>query len=143
MTPKLTITGVGDLRKKLEKVIGAAMSDQHVGQALKAGAEVFGEAIEGAVPRGSGNRNKRHKGRTIRPIISSIKKAQRGRTTPRGPCYFAAIDRKLSPQARFYYSGTKHQKARPEALDSAIKGARARARQAIVNRLLRIAWDHL
>jgi HK97 gp10 family phage protein len=131
MIPKLTITGVGDLRKKLEKVMDAAKSDRYVGKALKAGAEIFGDEIQAAMPQRRGT------------LKSSVKKGIRGRMTKNGPVYFAAVDRKAAPQGRFLHHGTRRQKARPEIFSGAIRNGRARARHAVQSELVRIAWEHL
>lgn len=141
MIPRVTVGGVGDLRRKLERVIGAAKSDEHVGQALKAGALVFGEEIQAAMPRAQKLSRKRSGDRG--KLQQSIKKGIRARMTKNGPAYFSAVDRKAAPQGRFLHLGTKRQKARPEIFEGAIRRARGRARNAVMDKLLRIAWDNL
>lgn len=129
MSVRMAISGFGDVGRKLERMFGKVKTGELMGKALKAGAEVFGEAIQGAMPRGKGT------------LKRSVKKGVRGRMTSKGPMWFSAIDRKVAPQGRFLYSGTKRQKARPEIFDSAIRGARTRARNTVQEKLLQIQWD--
>jgi HK97 gp10 family phage protein len=143
MALRVTLTGVGDLRRKLASVMDAAKADEHVGHALKAGAQVFGDAIAAAVPVGLKKRQTKNKGRIIDRMRNAVKKAQKGRQSVHGPVYFSAIDRKKAPHARFLHLGTKHQTARPEVLGGAVRSARAEARRVVMARLLRIAWDNL
>lgn len=126
---RVSITTSGNVAHKLERLLGPGKAGELMGDALKAGANVFGEEIQRAMPRDKGT------------LKRSIKKGFKGRITKNGPMYFSAIDRKMAPQGRFLYSGTKHQKARPEIFEGAIRAGRTRARNAVIEKLLRIQWD--
>lgn len=143
---RLTVLGVGDVRKRLERLVGAAKSDELVGAALKAGAQVYGDYIEDAMPVADADElSQRRKGERGK-LKRSIKKGQRARPTENGPVYFSAVNRKPregAPQGRWLHRGTSRQKARPEIFGNAVKAARSRARAAVIERLLRIQWDRV
>lgn len=143
---RIGISGLGDTRDKLRRLVGATRADETVGQALKAGAEVFGREIERTY------RNRFHVGpprkktrANWKRTADAIKSALPGRPRKEGPVYFSAVNRKQgqgTPQARWLHTGTKRQKARPWVFNDAIARARTPARQAVRSMLARIRWEN-
>lgn len=139
MAIKISISGLGDLSRKMTKWVGKAKTDEVMGQALKAGSEVFGREIKRSYDSYSGVTKYLHKSRTgWKHTRDAVKIAARGRMTKNGPVYFSAVNRKPregAPQARWLHRGRKVQRARPEVFNSAIARARTAARNATQNAL--------
>lgn len=134
---RMTVTGVGDARRKLIAAIGVARADDGIGKLLSDGAAIFRRELEATYRQRPHLAKEGKKARGGSRIHQAVRTGK-GRTRREGPVRFAAVDRKQSPAARYLHRGTKRQKARPEIFNGAVKRARTPARQAIKAGLSRL-----
>lgn len=135
---RMTVTGVGDARRRLAKATTLAKADEGIGEALDDGATAFRDTFRRAyAARNTSGR----RGRGMVPIERAVRKGKT-RPTDKGPGRFAGIDRKVAASARFLETGTRRQKARP-VFREAVARARTPARRAVKSGLERLVRKFL